>query len=211
MRYNVNIDSRVKIQDPEKFWDFPVAITFSGDFSEENSRKFIEEFKAAEDHAMKSKQGVLPVVIDSYGGEVYALLGMVDVIKNCQIPVATIVEGKAMSCGAVLFSCGTEGYRFVGEHATVMLHEVSSVSWGKNEDIKANAKETDRLNTLLFKLMAKNVGKPEHYFIDLLHQNKNIDLFLDSQDCLKHNLANKVGIPTFNIAVEMKIDFRHNG
>jgi ATP-dependent protease ClpP protease subunit len=211
MKYSINIDPRLKIPEPEKHWEFPVALTFSGDFTEENCRKFIEEFKAAEDHAVKSKQGVLPIVIDSYGGDVYALLGMVDIIKNCPLPVATIVEGKAMSCGAVLFSCGTEGYRFIGHCGTVMLHEVSSFSFGKNEDIKATAKETDRLNTFLFKLMARNVGKPEHYFIDLLHQNKNIDLFLDSDDCLKHNLANKVGIPSFNIAVEMKIDFKHSG
>ena len=209
MKYSINIDPRLKISEPEKHWEFPVALTFSGDFNEENCRKFIDEFKAAEDHAMKSKQTVLPIVIDSYGGDVYALLGMVDIIKSCPIPVATIVEGKAMSCGAVLFSCGTEGYRFIGHSATVMLHEVSSFSFGKNEDIKASAKETDRLNTFLFKLMARNVGKPEHYFIDLLHQNKNIDLFLDSDDCLKHNLANKAGIPSFNINIEMKIDFKH--
>jgi ATP-dependent Clp protease protease subunit len=207
MRYSVNIDQRLKIQDPEKSWDFPVIMSFTGEFNEENSRKFIEEFKAAEDHATRSKQTVLPIVIDSYGGDVYALLGMVDIIKRCNIPVATIVEGKAMSCGAVLFSCGTEGYRFISEHATVMLHEVSSVSWGKNEDIKANAKETDRLNTLLLKLTAKNLGKPEHYFMDLLHQNKNIDLFFNAEDCLKHNLANKVGIPSFKVSVEMKVDF----
>ncbi|NBV29247.1 hypothetical protein EBS02_09590 [bacterium] len=144
MKYSINIDPRLKISEPEKHWEFPVALTFSGDFNEENCRK-----------------------------------------------------------------CGTEGYRFIGHSATVMLHEVSSFSFGKNEDIKASAKETDRLNTFLFKLMARNVGKPEHYFIDLLHQNKNIDLFLDSDDCLKHNLANKAGIPSFNINIEMKIDFKH--
>ena len=207
MKYKIEIDPRIKTQDPEKYWDLPAIITFSGQFGEEESRKFIDEFKAAEDHALRSKQPVLPIVIDSYGGDVYALLGMIDTIKNCSIPVATIVEGKAMSCGAVLFSCGTEGYRFIGDNATVMIHEVSSVSWGKNEDIKANAKETDRLNNLLFRLMAKNVGKQDHYFIDLLHQNKNVDLFFDAEDCRKHNLANKVGIPKFDISVKKNIDY----
>ena len=203
MLWTFNTDARIK---ECELRDNPIIITVNK-FDEESAQEFCTQMSLA--HC--TGQEVIPIVIDSYGGQAYSLMRMISAIKASRLPVATIVEGKAMSCGAVLFSCGTEGYRFVGEHATVMLHEVSSVSWGKNEDIKANAKETDRLNSKLFKLMARNVGKPEHYFIDLLHQNKNIDLFFDSDDCVKHNLANKVGIPTFNISVQMNIEFRPKG
>lgn len=40
-------------------------------------------------------------------------MSMVSDIKHSRIPVATIVQGKAMSCGAILFSCGEEGMRYM--------------------------------------------------------------------------------------------------
>ena len=63
-------------------------------------------------------------------GEVYSLMAMISVIKHAEIPVATIVEGKAMSCGAILFSFGEEGKRFMCPHATLMIHDVSSMDRG---------------------------------------------------------------------------------
>ena len=33
--------------------------------------------------------------------------------QNCKVKVATVVESKAMSCGAVLFTCGAEGHRYL--------------------------------------------------------------------------------------------------
>jgi ATP-dependent protease ClpP protease subunit len=36
-------------------------------------------------------------------------MSMISAIKDAELPVATIVEGKAMSCGAILFSFGEEG------------------------------------------------------------------------------------------------------
>ena len=49
---------------------------------------------------------------------------MISAIKNSEIPVATIVEGKAMSCGAVLLTFGEDGMRFADPDATVMIHDV---------------------------------------------------------------------------------------
>ena len=124
MRYLVDLDSRIRLDKAEEQLDLPVYIVFSGDFNEESAKKFRHELEIAEAHAKKSKQDIIPVVIDSYGGSVYALLSMIDAIDHCKIPIATIVEGKAMSCGAVLFTCGAEGHRYVGPHATVLIHDV---------------------------------------------------------------------------------------
>ena len=96
--------------------------------------------------AQNSGQPVIPVIIDSYGGQVYSLMSMISDIKHSKIPVATIVQGKAMSCGAILFSFGTEGYRYMDPDATLMIHDVSSMEIGKVEEIKASAEETERLN-----------------------------------------------------------------
>jgi ATP-dependent Clp protease protease subunit len=208
MRYTVNVDERVRVKDIESACYMPIYIKFSGAFTEQTANKFCEELEAAEDHCVKAKQEVLPIIIDSYGGEVYSLLAMIDMINACKIKVATIVEGKAMSCGAVLLTCGAEGYRFCAPSATVMIHEVSSMNWGKNEEIKANAAETDRLNERIFKMMAKNCGHKEDYFLELVHQKKHADWFLDSDEAMKHNVVNHVGIPSFHAEFKIETEFR---
>ena len=76
----------------------PPIIVKVNKFTEDSSKKFHQEMAAAHN----SGQKVIPIVIDSYGGQVYSLMSMISAIQAAELPVATIVEGKAMSCGAVL-------------------------------------------------------------------------------------------------------------
>jgi len=159
--------------------------------------------------ARNTGQPVIPVVIDSYGGEVYSVLSMIDTINQMgDIPIATIAKGKSMSCGAILFSQGTEGYRFMSPFSTLMIHDVSSGSLGKTEEIKADAKETDRLNDLIYSLMAKGVGKEDsRYFWKIVQDKGRADWFLDACEAKGHNLANHIRIPSFKIKVSCDIEF----
>jgi len=172
-------------------------------FDEENAKKFDQEIAQAHNTGQK----VIPVVIDSYGGEVYSLMSMISAIKHAELPVATIVEGKAMSCGATLFTCGKEGMRYMDPSATLMIHDVSSVELGKVEEVKAGAAEADRLNSIVYKMMAANCGKKEDYFLKMVDQKKHADWFLDSEEALKHNLANHLRVPKLTVDVSVNIEF----
>lgn len=168
-------------------------------FNEDSAKKFFEDFNKSLD----SHQPVIPIVIDSYGGYVDSLLSMVSCIQSADRPVATIVQGKAMSCGSVLMSCGTPGYRYIDPNARVMIHEVGSMSWGKVSDIDASTKESKRLNRQLFTLMAKNAGKPKKYFIEQMKQRNNADWYLSPKQSLTEGLADFVGVPQLTREVEV--------
>ncbi len=172
-------------------------------FDEDSAKKFAEEVALAHNTGQK----VIPVVIDSYGGQVYSLMAMISTIKHSDIPIATIVEGKAMSCGAILFSFGEEGLRFMDPDATLMIHDVSSMDWGKVEELKAGAKEADRLNDKVYHMMARNCGKKDDYFMKIVDKKKHADWFLDANEAKKHNLANQLRIPSLSISVDVSIDF----
>tara|TARA_B100000131_G_C18118827_1_gene612148 strand:+ start:1482 stop:2087 length:606 start_codon:yes stop_codon:yes gene_type:complete len=174
-------------------------------------RKFDEasakEFSGAVSRAQNTGQPILPVIIDSYGGQVYSLMSMISDIKNSRIPVATIVQGKAMSCGAILFSFGEEGHRYVDPDATVMIHDVSSMNWGKVEEIKSSAEETERLNKKVYQMMAENCGKHKDYFLEIIHEKGHADWFLEADECIKHNLANHAYIPALKIRARVNFEF----
>ena len=172
-------------------------------FDEETSAKF--QLEVAQAH--NTGQGVIPIIIDSYGGEVYSLMTMISALKHAEIPIATIVEGKAMSCGAVLFTFGEQGMRFMDPDATIMIHDVSSMDWGKVEELKAGAKEAERLNDKIYTMMARNCGKKDDYFLKIVDKKKHADWFIDSTEAKKHGLANHLRVPKFNITVGVDIDF----
>ena len=172
-------------------------------FNEDSAKKFDQEIAQAHNTGQK----VIPVVIDSYGGQVYSLMAMISAIQNAELPVATIVEGKAMSCGAILFSFGEDGRRFMDPNATVMIHDVSSMDMGKVEELKAGANEADRLNDIVYKMMAQNCGKKDDYFMKIVDKKKHADWFLDAKEAKKHGLANHLRVPKINISVDVNIDF----
>ena len=156
--------------------------------------------------AHNTGQKVIPIVIDSYGGQVYSLMSMISTIKSSELPIATIVQGKAMSCGAILFSFGEEGRRFMDPNATVMIHDVSSGQLGKVEEVKAAAKESDRLNQIVYKMMAQNCGKADDYFLKLVDKKKHADWFLDANEAKKHGLANHLRVPKITVNLDVNID-----
>jgi len=180
----------------------PVSIRVNK-FDEESAHKFAKSISDAQ----STGQPIIPVTIDSFGGGVYSLMSMIANIRSSRIPVATIVEGKAMSCGALLFSFGAPGYRFMDKHATVMIHDVSSGARGKIEEIKADAKEGDRLNQTLYREMAANCGKDPEFFLRQIHDRSHADWYLDAEECQGIGLANHLRVPDLRVKISVDYSF----
>tara|TARA_R100000008_G_C3553351_1_gene151750 strand:- start:478 stop:1083 length:606 start_codon:yes stop_codon:yes gene_type:complete len=190
------------LKEPKLIDDLPVIIRV---------RKFDEvaakEFSTLMMKAQNSGQPIVPVIIDSYGGQVYSLMSMISDIRHSKIPVATIVQGKAMSCGAILFSFGAEGHRYMDPDSTLMIHDVSSMNWGKVEEVKASADETERLNKKVYQMMATNCGQRKNYFLDIIHEKGHADWFLELKEAKKHNLANHGHVPELKIETKVNFNF----
>jgi len=190
------------LKEPKLIDDLPVVIRVRK-FDEASAKTFSETMASAQN----TGQPIVPVIIDSYGGQVYSLMSMISDVKNSKIPVATIVQGKAMSCGAILFSFGTEGHRYMDPDATLLIHDVSSMGWGKVEEIKASAAEIERLNQKVYRMMAANCGQPEDYFLNIVHDKSHADWFLDAEECKKHKMANHLHVPELKIKATINFDF----
>jgi ATP-dependent Clp endopeptidase proteolytic subunit ClpP len=167
------------------------------DFDEEGYKKFKEDFNKV----LNANRTIIPIVIDSYGGYVHSLMGMVSIIKNSPIPVATILETKAMSCGAVLFSCGTKGLRFMSPYASMMIHEVSSGDYGKLKDIQTSAEHSADLNDVLFQILDENSGKEKGFFKEQINKRQNTDWYINPKAAKKLGLVDHIKIPDLQIVV----------
>ncbi len=65
----------------------------------------------------------LQIAINSYGGEVNALIQLLDAMDASEIPIDTIVTGTACSCGCLLLMAGDK--RYATKNSSVMSHQFS--------------------------------------------------------------------------------------
>jgi ATP-dependent Clp endopeptidase proteolytic subunit ClpP len=141
---------------------------------------------------------IIPIMINSYGGSVYSLLAMLDILSCTTKPICTVAMGKAMSCGSVLLAAGTPGYRYMGKNAHVMIHEVSSFAMGKTTEVKEDIKNTERLNDILLtKLGELCKKKDKKFFHKEIKKRTNLDWFMEGKECKKLGLVDVVGMPYF--------------
>lgn len=202
MQNFIYYDNAIKTRDKELI-SKPIVI-----YVNKINEELVEKFDKQISEAHQTGQPIIPIVIDSFGGCAYALLALISIIKNSRIPVATIVEGKAMSSGAVLFSCGTEGHRYVSDTASIMIHDISSNMHGKVGEIEADANETQKLNNMIYTTLAKNCRKEDDYFLKIIHDNGHADLYLTPEQAVEHNIANHIKVPslTTNLKVIYKFE-----
>lgn len=194
MSYVLDInDSNVK---NVEFHNEPIAIHVS--FFDTPA---LQEFASAFHRAIKNKQPIIPIYIHSFGGEVYSLLGMIDIIKSSNVTVATICTGKCMSAASVLLSAGTKGFRYIGKNSMVMVHDVSSLLFGKSSDLKISYKETERLKNQIFYILDENAGHKHGYFANQLKDIENADLYLTSEEAIQHGIVDHIGMPILNVSV----------
>ena len=62
---------------PEEAMEAPVSV-YVNEFSEEAVKIFLEDITKGNN----TSQPIIPVYIDSYGGDVYALMAMIDIIES---------------------------------------------------------------------------------------------------------------------------------
>lgn len=151
-------------------------------------------------------QGLVPVLIDTYGGEVYSAFKIIDQIKACPIPVMTVCMGKAMSAGTDILVAGTPGYRFTSPNSSIMIHEHSE-EWTKAKltDAKAEVEEANRVSERSFLLLDKHCNQPEGFFQERLKSKDRTDWYLSPSEALELGLVDHIGIPTVTVELTTKI------
>lgn len=96
----------------------------------------------------------IALIINSYGGDVYAGLGLINAIENSVTEVHTFCYGAAMSCGFIVFLAGHQ--RFTGRHATFMIHEPLHGHFDRHHFVINEVKEAKRVKDMVFAYICNN-------------------------------------------------------
>lgn len=122
---------------------------------------FLESLYVA--HSLKYDCKPIKIYIDTYGGYVYQILGLIGIIEKSKTPVHTIVTGCAISAGFMLLISGHKRYGY--EHSTSLYHQVSSLTSGKIQDMKEDIIEIERLQAKLESIILRKtkISKEQLY------------------------------------------------
>ena len=130
----------------------------------------------------------ISLYINSPGGSVTAGLGIYDTMQFIKPDVSTICIGMCASMGAVLLAAGAPGKRFALPNSTVMIHQPSGKSEGKQTDIAVMAEEILKTRKQLNGILAKHTGQD----IETIQHDTEIDNFMTAQEAKEYGLVDEV-------------------
>lgn len=172
---------------------------FSEQVDQESIRKLTEsivEINEDDDHLkklfqvynLKYEPEPIKIYIDSYGGAVYQIFGLLAIMESSKVPIHTIATGAAMSCGFLMLICGHK--RFAHKYATPLYHQVSSWAHGKLEDMKEDLKEGKRLQKMLEEIIIRKTKLTKKKLKEINTLKK--DWFLTAEESLEFGIIDEI-------------------
>lgn len=132
----------------------------------------------------------IEVVFNSPGGSVLdglALYDYIRVLRSAGHEVTTVGLGMAASMGGILLQAGST--RVMGRGAWLMIHEVSSVTYGKASEMEDKLKFVQRLQAQLVEILAERSTLTA---AQIRHRWRKTDWWLSAKDALSFGFIDAV-------------------
>jgi len=139
--------------------------------------------------SLESKDPIY-IILNSVGGEIYPGLLIYDTIRglvNGGIEVRIEVRGLAASMGTILVQAATE--RIATKHSRLLIHEVTTWTYGKTSEVEDHAKEVKKVNRMLNEIIAERSGKTADEIQTLI---KKKDYWMSAEEALEFGLIDTV-------------------
>ncbi len=134
--------------------------------------------------------GPIEMYIDSPGGSISAGLSIIDMMGRIKREVRTICCGQAASMGAVIFSSGAPGERFMLAHSECMIHQprTTGLEGGNESDIRIVADYITRKKEELIDILAQNCNQAR----ETVRKEIECDNYMTAEESVAFGLADKI-------------------
>ena len=162
---------------------------FMSDVTQESMKPLID-WIIAENFNRHQKKRELTLGICSPGGDLNACFALVDVMKGSKIPIRTIGMGMIASCGLLMFISGTKGKRILTPNTSILSHQYSWGTYGKEHELFAQVKEYDLTTERIVNHYKKCTGLSEKDIRKYLLPPH--DVWLSAKEAKKLGLCDKI-------------------
>ena len=132
----------------------------------------------------------LTLVINSPGGQVHSAFALIDTMKGSAIPVKTVGLGMIASCGLLTFMAGAKGRRVLTPNTSILSHQYSWGSGGKEHELFARVREFELSTERMINHYIKCTGLSEKKVRDILLPPE--DRWLSAKEAVRYGIADKI-------------------
>ena len=132
----------------------------------------------------------LTLVINSPGGSVHAAFALIDTMKGSAIPIKTVGLGLIASCGVLTFMAGTKGRRILTPNTSILSHQYSWGSSGKEHELFARVREFELSTERMLEHYKKCTGLKEKVIREILLPPE--DKWLSAKEAVKYGIADAI-------------------
>ena len=170
-------------------WDAGIMY-FSDGFDSQTTKPVIQAIIEKNLMPDSSRPKELTLVINSPGGQVHSAFALIDTMKGSAIPVKTVGLGMIASCGLLTFMSGKKGRRVITPNTSILSHQYSWGSVGKEHELFARVREFELSTARMMDHYKKCTGLSEKKVRDILLPPE--DRWLSAKEAVKYGIADKI-------------------
>jgi|TARA_R110002049_G_scaffold149965_3_gene313119 ATP-dependent Clp protease, protease subunit len=167
--------------------DYEDSVIFINDeINDHTLTDFIIRMRSLLQHRT-DKNAPINLMINSPGGDIYEMFGIIDYIESLDVKVNTICRGRAFSAAAIILTMGT-GNRMMSKRSTVMFHQSSSFLGGKMSDITAFLDNVKSLEKTIYDMLASRTKQDAEWWKNKMRS----DMFFTADELLEIGVIDQV-------------------
>lgn len=163
-------------------------VVLHGELNEENASKLTKKLLFLQ--CKKAKK--ITVILNSVGGELFHGLLVYDTLKQLEkakILVEIQARGLCASMACIILQAASPGMRKASAQTRFLLHEISSVTYGKSSVVKDESIELEKCNLMLEKIILERTKIKKE---ELEKNTKRKDWWLSAEEALKYRIIDEI-------------------
>jgi ATP-dependent Clp protease protease subunit len=177
------------VQPGQMMWEAGIYYMADG-FTYESTKPIVNWIIEKNLLPSKDRPKELTLIINSPGGSVHAAFALIDTMKGSAIPIKTVGLGLIASCGVLTFMAGKKGKRILTPNTSILSHQYSWGSGGKEHELFARVREFELSSERMIEHYKKCTGLKEKVIRDILLPAQ--DVWLSAEEAVKYNIADEI-------------------
>lgn len=160
------------------------------DFDNKSVKPVIEWILRKNLQSSKVRPKHLTLMISSPGGNVTSAFALIDIMKGSAIPVHTVGLGEISSCGLLTFMSGEKGYRMLTPNTSILSHQYTWGSFGKEHELFARVREFELTSNRMMTHYKKCTGMTDADVKKYLLPAE--DVWLSAEQAVQYGIADTI-------------------
>lgn len=139
---------------------------------------------------LQDQKTEIRMIVNSNGGDLSSAFALIDIMRGSKIPISTFGLGIVASAGLAIFIAGERGRRYITPNTSILSHQFSWGSFGKEHELYARTKEFELTTNRMLTHYKKCTGMTEKKIKEILLPPH--DVWLSAEEAVQYGLADKI-------------------